>query len=404
MDYQRENYLVERTNWYGESNCSWSDFVTALTVGRERALGYAAKSVQGIPVYECLDLEEVVLSDGERSQLLSEWAGVLRDGAGVFVLKRAFADTECVDEATAVFESIIEAEKKSGSKADHFAKAGANERIWNAQEKLCVTAPEVFTRYFSNRWLPAAAEAWLGPCFQVTSQVNVVRPGGEAQQAHRDYHLGFQTAEVAASYPAHVHGMSPFLTLQGAVAHSDMPAESGPTKLLPYSQRYAQGYVAWRRADFREYFENNFVQVPLAKGDAIYFNPALFHAAGSNRTSHVQRMANLLQISSACGRAMEVVNRTRMSETLYPVLRDRLMAGNITELEALSVIAACAEGYSFPTNLDRDPPAKGLAPESQGQMMLRALREDWEPNEFARALAKHAWRHGSNEEAKLIDY
>jgi len=250
----------------------------------------------------------------------------------------------------------------------------------------------------------AAAEAWLGPCFQVTSQVNVVRPGGEAQQAHRDYHLGFQSAEVAASFPAHVHGMSPFLTLQGAVAHSDMPIESGPTKLLPYSQRYAQGYVAWRRADFREYFENNFVQVPLAKGDAIFFNPALFHAAGSNRTSHVQRMANLLQISSAYGRAMEVVNRTRMSETLYPVLRDRLKAGNITEPEALSVIASCAEGYSFPTNLDRDSPAKGLAPESQGQMMLRALREDWEPAEFARALAKHAWRHGAGESTELIDY
>jgi ectoine hydroxylase-related dioxygenase (phytanoyl-CoA dioxygenase family) len=312
------------------------------------------------------------------------------------VLKHAFADTGCVDEATAVFESIIADEKKSGSKGDHFAKAGANDRIWNAQEKLCVAAPEVFTRYFSNRWLPAAAEAWLGPCFQVTSQINVVRPGGQAQQAHRDYHLGFQTAEVAASFPAQVHQMSAFLTLQGAVAHSDMPVESGPTKLLPYSQRYARGYVAWRRAEFREYFEANFVQVALAKGDAIFFSPALFHAAGSNRTSDVQRMANLLQISSAYGRAMEVVNRTRMSEILYPVLRDRLMAGNITELEVWSVVASCAEGYSFPTNLDRDPPANGLAPESQSQMMLRALSEGWEPAEFARALARHAWRHGTD--------
>src|SRR5882757_2847646 len=205
MDYKREDHLTERTDWYRESDCSLSDFVTVLNAGAARALRYAAKSVQGIPVYECSCLEEVGSSDAERPQLLSEWAGVLRDGAGVFVLKRAFADTGCVDEATAIFESIIEAEKKSGPAADHFAKAGANDRIWNAQEKLCLTAPEVFTRYFSNRWLPAAAEAWLGPCFQVTSQVNVVRPGGEAQQAHRDYHLSFQSAEVAASFPAHVH-------------------------------------------------------------------------------------------------------------------------------------------------------------------------------------------------------
>ena len=36
-----------------------------------------------------------------------------------------------------------------------------------------------------------------------------------------------------AAYPAHLHRMSPVLTLQGAVAHCDMPVESGPTMLLP---------------------------------------------------------------------------------------------------------------------------------------------------------------------------
>ncbi len=67
----------------------------------------------------------------------------------------------------------------------------------------------------------------------MTSQVNVVRPGGKAQDPHRDYHLGFLSNEVAARYPAHVHLLSPVLTLQGAVAHSDMPVESGPTMYLP---------------------------------------------------------------------------------------------------------------------------------------------------------------------------
>jgi ectoine hydroxylase-related dioxygenase (phytanoyl-CoA dioxygenase family) len=395
MDYQREDCLADRKNWYRQSECRLDDLVKALESSQGRSPYFAAEVVQRIPVYECHDLARVLASPEERTQLLSEWAEVLRDGAGVFVLKHAFADTRCVDDATAVFESIIEAERQSGSKADHFAKAGANDRIWNAQEKLCLRAPATFVEYFSNPMLTAAAEAWLGPSFQVTSQVNAVRPGGEAQQAHRDYHLGFQTAEVAASFPAHVHRMSAFLTLQGAVAHSDMPVESGPTKLLPYSQRYAEGYVAWRREDFRTYFEEHFVQVPLAKGDAIFFSPALFHAAGANRTSHVQRIANLLQISSAYGRAMEMLDRTRMSETVYPVLRDRLKAGDTTELEALSVIASCAEGYPFPTNLDRDPPANGLAPESQGEMMVRALREDWAPSDFSSALREHAWRRNA---------
>lgn len=396
MNYGRQGFWPERSGWYREGDCRLDDFVTVLNTREERVPHFAADVIQGIPVYECRGLERVLDAADDRTQLLSEWAEILRDGAGVFQLKHAFARTRCVDDATAVFESIIQGESERGSKADHFAKAGANDRIWNAQEKLCLKAPEVFIEYFSNRMLTAAAEAWLGPNFQVTSQVNVVRPGGEAQQAHRDYHLGFQTAELAASYPAHAHRMSAFLTLQGAVAHSDMPVESGPTKLLPYSQRYAEGYVAWRRADFREYFENNFVQLPLAKGDAIFFSPALFHAAGSNRTTHVQRIANLLQISSAYGRAMEAVNRTGMSEAIYPALRDRVKAGRTSTVEALSVIAACAEGYSFPTNLDRDPPAGGLAPPSQNELMQRALREDWAPAEFSRALKEQAWRHATD--------
>ena len=94
----------------------------------------------------------------------------------------------------------------------------------------------------------------------MTAQVNLVYPGGAAQRAHRDYHLGFQSSDVSAAYPAHVHDISPVLTLQGAVAHGDMPLESGPTKLLPFSQTYRAGYAAWRREDFRALFEQRYVQ------------------------------------------------------------------------------------------------------------------------------------------------
>ena len=152
--------------------------------------------------------------------------------------------------------------------------------------------------------------------YQVTSQVNVVRPGGEAQDPHRDYHLGFLSDEVAERYPAHVHLLSPVLTLQGAVAHSDMPVESGPTLYLPYSHRYPPGYLAWRLPEFRDHFAEHHVQLPLAKGDAAFFNPALFHGAGNNVSADVQRMANLLQVSSAFGRAMETVDRARSPRRL----------------------------------------------------------------------------------------
>jgi ectoine hydroxylase-related dioxygenase (phytanoyl-CoA dioxygenase family) len=104
----------------------------------------------------------------------------------------------------------------------------------------------------------------------------------------------------------------------------------------------------------------------------------------------VKRIANLLQVSSAYGRAMECVDRTRMSAALYPAL---LALGNeLSPEECANAIAACAEGYSFPTNLDRDPPLYGLAPETQAQLMVKALAEKWPAEEFSRALEKQAER------------
>jgi ectoine hydroxylase-related dioxygenase (phytanoyl-CoA dioxygenase family) len=221
----------------------------------------------------------------------------------------------------------------------------------------------------------------------VTSQVNVVNPGGAAQSGHRDYHLGFTSGEQAAQYPAAVHRLSPALTLQGAVAHCDMPVESGPTMYLPHSHKYEPGYVAAALPEFQDYFASHYVQLPLRKGDAVFFNPALLHAAGTNRSADVRRMANLLQISSAFGRAMESVDRERMCNAVFPAL-----LGLTSARDVRNVVAATAEGYAFPTNLDRDQPVDGLAPPSQADVLRQAVAERREPAALRHELAAHAER------------
>jgi ectoine hydroxylase-related dioxygenase (phytanoyl-CoA dioxygenase family) len=225
----------------------------------------------------------------------------------------------------------------------------------------------------------------------VTSQVNVVNPGGVAQTAHRDYHLGFMSEEQAAAFPVQVHHLSAALTLQGAVAHCDMPVETGPTLYLPHSQKYPAGYLAFHRPEFSAYFEDNFVQLPLEKGDAVFFNPALFHGAGTNRSSDVRRMANLLQVSSAFGRAMESVDRAAMCRAVYPALQAR-RADGVADRGLRNVVAATAEGYAFPTNLDRDQPIGGLAPETQAQLLWRALESGWTAAQLDGALMNHSAR------------
>ena len=342
----------------------------------------AARLLLDVPVYDCAALRSRLRDDDAfRQTLMGEWADMWAHGPGILVLQGALAPT-VVDEVTACFRRIIDRERDGVSRGDHFAKAGANDRVWNALEKLCLLDPAAFARYYANDMLALASEAWLGPAYQVTSQVNNVRPGGVAQTPHRDYHLGFCSAEQAQRYPAHVHQLSPMLTLQGAVAHVDMPLESGPTLYLPHSQKYSHGYLVAEREEFRRLFAERRVQLPLSKGDAVFFNPALLHAAGDNRSRDIQRMANLLQVSSAFGRAMESVDRDRLLRVLYPQLLALGRDGTLSPAEQARVLASSAEGYAFPTNLDRDPPLGGLAPESPQTVALRALREGWSPDQL----------------------
>jgi ectoine hydroxylase-related dioxygenase (phytanoyl-CoA dioxygenase family) len=308
----------------------------------------------------------------------------------VLVLKGLYEDATIVDAATVEFQALIRASREAGHAGDHFAKPGANDRVWNALEKLCLRAPDVFAAYYGNAMLATACEAWLGIGFQVTSQINCVNPGGAAQSAHRDYHLGFFTADGAQRFPAHVHALSPFLTLQGAVAHVDMPLESGPTLYLPHSQKYPPGFLVAGLPAFQAYFDEHRVQLALAKGDGVFFNPALLHAAGHNRSQDIRRMANLLQVSSPFGRAMETVDRVRMAQALYPSLLAIASGGRWEAARIDAAIACCAEGYAFPTNLDRDPPVGGLAPPSQQDLMRAALAAGMPPGRFATELARQA--------------
>lgn len=342
--------------------------------------------IKRVVIYDAQALRDASAAD--RVAILSELHHVFRHGSGVLVVRNAYPDTAVVDRHSAVFEQILAQEAERGAAADHFAKAGANGRIWNSLQKAAELSPQSFIEYYANPLLGLIAESWLGPYFQTTAQVNVVRPGGQAQQPHRDYHLGFQTTEVATRFGLPLHLLSQYLTLQGAIAHTDMPLESGPTLLLPFSQRYESGYLAWRDQRFIDYFAEHAVQLPLNKGDLLFFNPSLFHAAGSNRTADFHRMANLLQISSAFGKPMESIDRDAMMLAVYPLMLKGLEDDELDNASVESVISHTADGYSFPTNLDTDPPLNGLAPQTAQQLMAQALEQRWPLQRFREAVAQ----------------
>lgn len=393
-----EETMTDMTNsdaaYITADSCDLDDFARLCerTLDRD-AVPNAQLLEHDIPIYDGPSIRPALQDQARRRTLMAEWARNLRSGSGIVVITGGYEDTSVVDDATSVYLELIDSERQSHVRADHFAASGSNDRLWNSLQKMCLADPGLFARYFGNTLIDAVCEAWLGPNYQMTAQVNLVHPGGKAQTAHRDYHLGFQTAETCARYPAHVHDLSPVMTLQAGIAHCDMSLDSGPTKLLPFSQAYREGYAAYRLPEFADYFEKHHVQLPLSKGDLLFFNPALFHAAGENRTEDMDRFVNLMQVGSAMGRTLENVDRYAMSLALYPVLLEKQVA--LTSEETEAAIACCAEGYPFPTNLDTDPPVGGLAPPSMADIMRAALDRGDKPEAFREALDEQRRRQGA---------
>ena len=191
--------------WIGPGDCRLQDFrVDVERVADPADHPFADSIERNVPIYGDA-LRGAIQSPAGRREVQTELARVLLDGPGLVVFRGAFEPT-VVDRATEAFEAMIAEQKASGVVAgDHFAKPGANDRVWGALDKLALRVPEVFVDYYANDVLALVCEAWLGPGYQLTSQVNVVNPGGQAQVAHADFHLGFMSIDQAGAFPAHVH-------------------------------------------------------------------------------------------------------------------------------------------------------------------------------------------------------
>ena len=211
--------------WLSDSSCSLEEFRAHVEQRTDPSdCRHAADIVSNIPVYDGVQIAKDLKDDADWLPVMAEWNRVWAKGPGIVLVRRGLADIGLLDAVTDKLNEIIHEEAiGNGGKGDHFAAAGANSRVWNSHEKLCMKSPELFARYNANEFTRRLSEAWLGSGYQITAQANVVRPGGKAQIAHRDYHMGFQSEKSLLGYPATQHALSTHLTLQGAVAHTDMP-------------------------------------------------------------------------------------------------------------------------------------------------------------------------------------
>jgi hypothetical protein len=146
-----------------------------------------------------------------------------------------------------------------------------------------------------------------------------------------------------------------------------MPVESGPTKLLPFSSSSARATWPSPRG-FPRAFRGAPSSCRSQKGDAVFFNPALFHAGArtGRRTSSGWR-TSCRSPRPWGARWRRSTARACAGGSTRPFARCARPGGSTTARPRPPSLPA-AEGYAFPTNLDTDPPAGGLAPETQAAL------------------------------------
>ncbi|KAK5082215.1 hypothetical protein LTR05_007359 [Lithohypha guttulata] len=350
----------------------------------------AASIQKNIPIYDMNTFTEKSEDYKFVEQLKEEWYQVLFAGPGVIVLKGLYSPDRYqkeLDSANAVFQQLLRSETK---KADQEGTEQVGGRVWNSFRKLAVADPDTFVEYFSNPWLSHVSDMWLGPAYRLTSQVNIVPPSGKAQPGHRDYHMGYFEADRCVRYPRVIQTASQFFSLQGAVAHGDMPADSGPTRFLPYSQMFEAGYMAHRRQEFQDYFVANYVSLPLQKGDGVFFNPAIFHGAGENVTKDFYRHGHLLQVNSCFVKPMEALGSVAIVRACWDILKQRYKEDNGFSHRVEYLVQAVAEGHPFPGNMDKIiGGGHEFGMQTEQDILRRSLKEDWTKEQTLDALTEN---------------
>ena len=142
---------------------------------------------------------------------------------------------------------------------------------------------------------------------------------------------------------------------------------------------------------------SKFTTEPVIKPDSSLAKKATARATSSGSTkrangSDVQRLANLFQISSAFGIAMEAVDQQRMQLACY----EQLQKETLNEQELAAIATALSDSYPFSSNMDRDMPGQNLKPLSGKDVLLLALKENWTKAKLAKELDQLRWRKASN--------
>src|SRR4051794_26632970 len=123
------------TGWYTPESCDLREFADLVEQTTDESdYPHADEVVQGVLVYG-VRLRRAAEDPQARRDAQTELARALSEGPGIVVFRDA-VPRDVVDAATAAFTGLIEEQRARGTASgDHFAKPGANDRVWGALDK-----------------------------------------------------------------------------------------------------------------------------------------------------------------------------------------------------------------------------------------------------------------------------
>ena len=202
----------------------------------------------------------------------------------------------------------------------------------------------------------------------------------------------------SSEYPTHVHLLSPVLTLQGAVAHSDMPVESGPTMYLPYSHQYDARLPRLAAAGVPRLLRRALRPAAAGQGRRGVLQP------GAVPRRRHQRLAPTSSASRTCSRSpRRSAARWRPSTACKSPGRStrrwspaRPQASTATLRSTTPSRRPPRATRSRPTSTATSP-SDGLTPPSQAEVVRQALAEDWLAEALGEAFAAYDERRRTDD-------
>ena len=125
--------------YFTEKDCNIDHFLTLISEKIDpSSLKFAENLEHNIPIYSNHSVVSSLANPLTRRQLMTEWASVISELSGALVVKGAISDLQMLEQVTELFNEIVIKEKAENSGGDHFGEKGANDRVWNSLQKLCI--------------------------------------------------------------------------------------------------------------------------------------------------------------------------------------------------------------------------------------------------------------------------